>query len=102
VVGYVKSLNISTPCLDFALAVEQVTTAKKDNLILNVDGAMAAILVDLGFPIESLNGFFILARTIGLVGHWIDQKQQNSRLIRLFDYLVNYASPKRREAPPLD
>ena len=101
-VGYVKSLNISTPCLDFALAVEQVTTAKKDNLILNVDGAMAAILVDLGFPIESLNGFFILARTIGLVGHWIDQKQQNSRLIRLFDYLVNYASPKRREAPPLD
>ncbi len=99
-VGYVKSLNISTPCLDFALAVEQVTTTKKDNLILNVDGAMAATLVDLGFPVESLNGFFILARTIGLVGHWIDQKQQNSRLIRLFDYLVNYASPKRREAPP--
>jgi len=101
-VGYTKSLNISTPCLDFALAVEQVTTAKRDNLILNVDGTMAAILVDLGFPVESLNGFFILARTIGLVGHWIDQKQQNSRLIRLFDYLVNYASPKRREAPPLD
>lgn len=100
-VGYVKSLNISTPCLDFALAVEQVTTTKKDNLILNVDGTMAAVLVDLGFPVESLNGFFILARTIGLVGHWIDQKQQNSRLIRLFDYLVNYASPKRREAPPL-
>jgi len=100
-VGYVKSLNISTPCLDFALEVEQVTTTKKDNLILNVDGTMAAILVDLGFPVESLNGFFILARTIGLVGHWIDQKQQNSRLIRLFDYLVNYASPKRREAPPL-
>jgi ATP-citrate lyase alpha-subunit len=100
-VGYVKSLNISTPCLDFALAVEQVTTTKKDNLILNVDGAMAATLVDLGFPVESLNGFFILARTIGLVGHWIDQKQQNSRLVRLFDYLVNYASPKRREVPPL-
>ena len=101
-VGYVKSLNISTPCLDFALAMEQVTTTKKDNLILNVDGAMAATLVDLGFPVESLNGFFILARTIGLVGHWIDQKQQNSRLVRLFDYLVNYASPKRREAPPLN
>lgn len=101
-VGYVKSLNIPTPCLDFALAVEQVTTTKKDNLILNVDGAMAAILVDLGFPVESLNGFFILARTIGLVGHWIDQKQQNSRLIRLFDYLVSYAAPKRREVPPLN
>ena len=100
-VGYVKSLHIKTPCLDFALAVEQVTAVKKDNLILNVDGTMAAVLVDLGFPVDSLNGFFILSRTIGLIGHWVDQKRQDSRLIRLFDYLVNYAAPKRREVPPL-
>ena len=100
-VGYVKSLNTKTPCLDFALQVEQVTAAKKDNLILNVDGTMAAVLVDIGFPVDSLNGFFILARTIGLIGHWVDQKRQDSRLIRLFDYLVNYAAPKRREVPPL-
>ena len=62
---------------------------------------MAAVLVDLGFPVDSLNGFFILSRTIGLIGHWVDQKRQDSRLIRLFDYLVNYAAPKRREVPPL-
>ena len=100
-VGYVKSLGIPTPHLDFALEVEKITAAKKDNLILNVDGTMAAVLVDLGFPVESLNGFFILARTIGLIGHWADQKRQGSRLIRLFNYLVNYAAPKRREVPPL-
>jgi ATP-citrate lyase alpha-subunit len=100
-VGYVKSLNIPTPHLDFALEVEKITAAKKDNLILNVDGTMAAVLVDIGFPVDSLNGFFILARTIGMIGHWTDQKRQGSRLIRLFDYLVNYASPKRREVPPL-
>jgi len=100
-VSYVKSLGIPTPHLDFALEVEKVTSAKKDNLILNVDGTMAAVLVDLGFPVDSLNGFFILARTIGLIGHWVDQKRQESRLIRLFDYLVNYAAPKRREVPPL-
>ncbi len=100
-VGYVKSVGIPTPHLDFALAVEKVTSAKKDNLILNVDGTMAAVLVDLGFPVDSLNGFFILSRTIGLIGHWVDQRRQESRLIRLFDYLVNYAAPKRREVPPL-
>jgi len=100
-VSYVKSLPIATPHLDFALSVEKVTSAKKDNLILNVDGTMAAVLVDLGFPVESLNGFFILSRAIGLIGHWVDQKRQESRLIRLFDYLVNYAAPKRREVPPL-
>ncbi|GJL56634.1 MAG: ATP citrate lyase [Nitrospirales bacterium] len=100
-VGYVKSLGIETPHLDFALEVEKITATKKDNLILNVDGTMAAVLVDLKFPVDSLNGFFILARTIGMIGHWTDQKRQGSRLIRLFDYLVNYASPKRREVPPL-
>lgn len=100
-VGYVKSLKIDTPHLDFALEVEKITAAKKDNLILNVDGTMAAVLVDIGFPVDSLNGFFILSRTIGMIGHWTDQKRQGSRLIRLFDYLVNYASPKRREVPPL-
>ncbi len=100
-VGYVKSQGISMPHLDFALSVEKVTTSKKDTLILNVDGTIAAILVDLGFPVESLNGFFILSRTIGLIGHWIDQNRQGSRLIRLFTYLVNYAAPKKREVPPL-
>ncbi|MFQ5598769.1 MAG: citrate/2-methylcitrate synthase [Nitrospiria bacterium] len=100
-VNFVKSQGISTPHLDFALSVEAKTTVKKDTLILNVDGTMAAILVDLGFPIEALNGFFIMSRTIGLIGHWIDQNQQGSRLIRLFRYLANYVSPKRREVPPL-
>ena len=100
-VGYVKSLGIPTPHLDFALEVEKVTAAKKDNLILNVDGTMAVVLVDIGFPTDSLNGFFVLSRTIGLIGHWTDQKRQGSRLIRLFNYLVNYAAPSRREVPPL-
>lgn len=101
-VGFVKSQGIPTPHLDFALSVEKLTTSKKDTLILNVDGAMAAILVDLGFPIEALNGFFILSRTIGLIGHWIDQNRQGSRLVRLFTYLANYASPKKREVPALE
>ena len=100
-VKYVKSIDIPTAHLDFALAVEKVTTGKKDNLILNVDGTIAAVLVDLGFAVESLNGVFILARTIGLIGHWVDQKQQGSRLIRLYNYLIKYATPKRKEVPDL-
>ncbi|MFV1951432.1 MAG: citrate/2-methylcitrate synthase [Nitrospinota bacterium] len=101
-ISYVKSLDISTPVLDFAMEVEHRTLQKRPNLILNVDGTMAAILVDIGFPLETLNGFFILARTIGLIGHWVDQKQQGSRLIRLFKYLVNYSCHKKREVPPLN
>ena len=79
-VAYVKSLNIKRRVSTSRWQVEKVTAAKKENLILNVDGTMAAVLVDLGFPVDSLNGFFILSRTIGLIGHWVDQKRQDSRL----------------------
>jgi ATP-citrate lyase alpha-subunit len=99
-VDYVKnSTSLHTPCLDYALEVEKITTAKKDNLILNVDGTIGCILVDLEFPEYSLNGFFVLARTIGMIGHWIDQNNQSARLIRLYDYLINYAVKDEREVP---
>jgi ATP-citrate lyase alpha-subunit len=101
-VGFVKSQGIPTPHLDFALSVGKITSAKKGTLILNVDGAMAAILVDMSFPVDALNGFFILSRTIGLIGHWVDQKRQGSRLVRLYKYLANYVTTKKREVPPLD
>ena len=44
---YCKANFPSTKLLDYALAVETVTTSKKDNLILNVDGCIAVCFVDL-------------------------------------------------------
>lgn len=37
----------STAVLDFALGVEQITTKKRDTLILNVDGCIAVCFVDM-------------------------------------------------------
>lgn len=37
----------NTPMLDYARQVEQITTKKKPNLILNVDGCIALCFVDL-------------------------------------------------------
>ncbi|MBD3807544.1 MAG: ATP citrate synthase [Epsilonproteobacteria bacterium] len=78
----------STPLLDYALTVEQLTTSKKDNLILNVDGTIGILMVDmwraLGYSeteidefISSgtLNAFFIAGRTIGFIGHVLDEKR---------------------------
>lgn len=101
-IACVREQGFDTPILDFALAVEKRTTQKRDNLILNVDGAMGAVLTDMGFPQEALNGFFVLARTIGFTGHWLDQQRQGSRLVRLFKWMVRYATPGRRTVPPLD
>ncbi len=81
--------------LDYALEVEKVTTAKKDSLILNVDGAIGILSVDMmlacGFSDErvqevvdsgGLNGLFLLGRTIGMIGHYMDQKRLKSGLYR--------------------
>ncbi len=78
----------ATPLLDYALTVEQLTTSKKENLILNVDGTIGILMVDmwraLGYSeteidefIESgtLNSFFIVGRTIGFIGHVLDEKR---------------------------
>ena len=84
-----------TRLLDYALEVEQLTTAKKDTLILNVDGAIGVLSVDmmhgLGWGEEriqsvvdsgGLNGLFLLGRTIGMIGHYMDQNRQKAALYR--------------------
>lgn len=116
---FVKKHFPKTPTLDFALDVEQVTTSKRSNLILNVDGAIAVSFVDLlrhcgAFTIEEadgkfllihahaslsislqtrrifadlvtngvLNGLFVLGRSIGFIGHHLDQKRLKQPLYR--------------------
>jgi len=81
----------------FALEVEKETLAKKANLILNVDGAIGAALADIlinygreGSISEGdiLNGFFVLARTIGFIGHY--NEQRNNGLFRANSWDVDY------------
>eukprot|EP01139_Manchomonas_bermudensis_P023583 Amastigsp_a841279_504.p1 type:complete len:613 gc:universal Amastigsp_a841279_504:50-1888(+) len=82
--------------LEFGLAVEQITLQKAANLVLNVDGCIACAFLDLfescaAFTAEEardmveigyLNGLFVLARTIGLVGHALDQQRLKQPLYR--------------------
>lgn len=78
----------STPLLDYARTVEALTTSKKENLILNVDGTIGILMVDmwraLGYSEEeinefiasgTLNAFFIVGRSIGFIGHVLDEKR---------------------------
>ena len=45
-------------------------------LPLNGAGACGAALCDLGFPLESLRGFALLARTAGLLGHIAEEMRR--------------------------
>lgn len=89
---------------NFARGVESVTTAKKGNLILNVDGTIAAIMLDLleselGYSqdqlqelvdIEFFNALFILSRSVGLTAHYLDQRRHDEGLLRLGEDDIAY------------
>jgi len=84
-----------TSLLDYALEVEKITTMKKANLILNVDGCIGVSFVDMlescNFTKEEidniielggLNALFVVARSIGIIGHIFDQKRLKQPLYR--------------------
>lgn len=87
------------PYFNFAKGVEAITTQKKGNLILNVDGHIAALMLDIleqeeGYDPRELdqliaadffNALFVIPRTIGFVAHYLDQKRLDEGLFRLPD-----------------
>lgn len=92
--SYAKKHFKNTPLLDYAREVEKITTSKRDNLILNVDGCIGICFVDLlrseltkqeaddYIKMGALNGLFVLGRSIGLIGHYLDQKRLKQGLYR--------------------
>src|SRR5262249_19474366 len=46
------------------------------SLVLNVSGAIPAVLLDAGFPIGGLKGVPILARAAALVAHIVEEQQR--------------------------
>lgn len=105
---FVKENFPASPLLDYALEVEKITTSKKPNLILNVDGLVAVAMVDLlrnsglftreeaqeFVDIGVLNGLFVLGRSIGFIGHYLDQKRLKQGLYRHPWDDISYVMPE--------
>ena len=89
----------SAKYLNFAQSVAEITSKKRANLILNVDGAMSALFMDYLVEKEDLTGeevkelievgffnaLFIIPRTVGFIGNYLDQKRIDEGLFRLND-----------------
>ena len=65
-------------------------------LPLNVDGAIAAVLADLGFAPELANGFFILARTAGWMAHVAEELSREKPMRRIDQSAAAYDGPPPR------
>ncbi len=95
--AFVKEHFPASKLLDYALEVEAITTQKKGNLILNVDGCIGITFVDLLWSLKDmfskeeidriielgcLNALFVVGRSIGIFGHIFDQKRLAQPLYR--------------------
>eukprot|EP01067_Filipodium_phascolosomae_P003033 Filipodium_phascolosomae@DN2537_c0_g1_i2.p1 len=96
-----------TDLIKFAFEVEQQTTRKKDTLILNVDGLIGVSMVDMLFHCGAfsedeardyiscgcINGLFVLGRSMGFIGHFLDQKRLKQGLYRHDADDISYVLP---------
>lgn len=69
-------------------------------MVMNVNGPLPAILLDLDFPEAALKGISILCRTAGLIGHCVEELERpiGFRLAHLGDAGTVYDGPN----PPED
>ena len=71
-------------------------TASKP-LPLNIDGSLAAILLEMGFASGTLMGIFIIARVPGLVAQITEEITDNAGLRRPPEDEIDYVGPSLRE-----
>jgi succinyl-CoA synthetase alpha subunit len=79
-----------------ARAVEKAFAEAKKSLPINVDGAIGAILADLGMETAAFNGIFMIARTPGLVAHVIEEQKREKPMRRIDPVNHGYDGPPPR------
>lgn len=86
-----KETGISGSYCEFAQKVEEtLNLISSKKLPLNADGAIAAILCDMGFDARVGNGLFVIARVPGLVAHVIEEIQNDEGIRRLEPEDIEY------------
>lgn len=79
-----------------ARAVEKAFADAKKALPINVDGAIGAILADLGMNPATFNGIFMIARTPGLIAHVLEEQTRERPMRRIDPVNHGYDGPAPR------
>ena len=82
-----------------ARAVEKAFADAKKSLPINVDGAIGAILADLGMNPAAFNGIFMIARTPGLIAHTIEEQTREKPMRRIDPVNHGYDGASPRTLP---
>ena len=99
--GLAEELKISGAHITLIKAIQNKLAdapvrAKKKALPINVDGAIAAIISDMGFDWQLGKAFFLLGRTAGLVAHVYEEMTREKPMRRLCEIETEYDGPWER------
>jgi len=95
-----READVRGTFLDSARAIEGALkrSAGKD-LPINIDGAMAAILCEIGFPATLANAVFMVARITSLFAHAHEELMEMPPMRRIDPVDHSYAGPEKRDLP---
>lgn len=91
-----KDLGFFGKYVKFAANLEEELSTKEKRLPLNIDGIIAALLLEMGFNPKVGKGVFIIARTPGLVAHVVEEALREKPARRLTENDVEYDGPRPR------
>jgi citrate synthase len=91
-----EELGLSGRGVELLQALQSALAANGMQLPINVDGAIAAILVDLAVPSPLANAFFFIARLPGLVAHVYEEQSRQKPMRRIDPVSHTYDGPQAR------
>lgn len=91
-------LGFSGKYLKFALEIEGVISSGAKKLPLNIDGVIAALLLEMDFNPKVGKGIFIIARIPGIVAHVVEEALREKPVRRLSEDEVEYDGPRPRRS----
>lgn len=96
-----KVLGFFGEYCELAKAVEAyLEKTKGKKIVINVDGAIAAVVSDMGFDYRLGKGFFIIGRVVGLIAHIFEEIVREKPFRRISEEEIEYdgISPRKFDA----
>ncbi len=95
-----KRYEFSGRHIDLCRAIEaELEKASGRKLPINVDGAIAAVISDMGFDWRLGKGFFIISRVPGLIAHAYEEMTTEKPMRKLGIDNAEYDGPEERKIP---
>ena len=91
-----RELKFSGKHQQLAIALEASFKSSGKELPINVDGAIAAVISDMGFDWRLGKGFFIISRTVGLVAQAYEERTREKPMRNIGATEFDYDGPPPR------